>query len=350
MKPRVSFLVFALSGLWVALPTNALSQTKKPTTIAEVALYKGDDRQQILEEGARKEGKLIFYTTGTQAKYLVKAFQKKYPYIDVVEWRGGSEELIPRILEEYKAGKHLVDVIGPTQAAETVLEEAGMLQPFYSPELANIEEDTIKKAPRGGVLSAGHFQSGLGVGYNTKLIKKDQLPKTYRDLLDPKWKGKMAIVGSSSGVLWMGGLLAAYGEEFVKEIVKQKFDVHMVSGRALNDMVINGEYPFSPTIFDAHVLASKAKGAPIDWIPLEPVPCHLGQIVLPKHSTHPHAAMLYIDFDLSKEAGEIYKKEGYDSPRKDIITPRAYKKYYGYESTEEVDKLMKLFDRLFVRK
>ncbi|MFC1815156.1 ABC transporter substrate-binding protein [Thermodesulfobacteriota bacterium] len=335
--------VFMLSGY-------VLSADQKPKTVAEIALYKGADRQQILEEGAKKEGKLAFYTTGTQAKYIAKAFQKKYPYIKVEIWRAGTRKFLPRILEEYKVGKYVVDVIGPTQAAEIVLEEAGLLQPFYSPELAYIEEDAIKRASGGSAFSAGHFQSGVSLGYNTKLIERDQLPKTYQDLLDPKWMGKMAIVGSSTGVNWVGAMVAARGEEFVKQIAKQKFDIHMVSARALNDMIIAGEYAFSPTIYDSHVGKSKQMGAPVDWIPLDLVACNLGQIELPKHSVHPHAAMLYIDFDLSKMAGEIYKAEGYNSPRKDIISLRPYKKYYGYTSTEEVSKLNELFDKLFLKK
>ncbi|MFC1816740.1 ABC transporter substrate-binding protein [Thermodesulfobacteriota bacterium] len=335
--------VFMFSGV-------VISAGQKPKTVAELALYKGADRQQILEQGAKKEGKLVFYTTGTQAKYIVKAFQKKYPYIKLDLWRSSTSKLIPRIREEYKTGRHVVDVIGPTQVAEIVLQEAGLLQPFYSPELAHIEEDALIKAPGGGVFSAGHFQSGIGLGYNTNLIKKNELPKTYQDILDPKWKQKLAIVGSSSGVHWMGCFLAAYGEEFVRKMAEQQFEVHMISGRALNDMIIAGEYDFSPTIFDSHVGSSKKKGAPVEWTPLEPVPAYLGQIMLPKRSAHPHAAMLYIDFDISREAGEIYKAEGYNSPRKDVFNPRPYTKYYGFKSTAEVTKLHKLFNELFLKK
>ncbi|MFC1816660.1 hypothetical protein ACFL0M_12170, partial [Thermodesulfobacteriota bacterium] len=107
---------------------------------------------------------------------------------------------------------------------------------------------------------------------------------------------------------------------------------------------------FSPTIFDSHVGKSIKMGAPVNWIPLEPVPSYLGQIMLPKNSPHPHAALLYIDFDLSKKAGEIYKAEGYNSPRKDIVSLRPYKKYYGFESTKEVAKITNLFNKLFLNK
>ncbi len=350
MKGKWYFLFFILMGLGFASKDIVVSAPKKPATVAELAFYKGADRQQILEEGAKKEGKLTFYTTGTQAKAIVSAFQKKYPYIKVEIWRAGTEELIPRVTEEYKAGKHVADALGLTQSGTMVLTERGILQPFFSPNLAFIEEGTITKSVGEGAISAGHFQSGIGLGYNTKLIMKEQVPKNYQDLLDPKWKGKIALAGSNTGSSWMGAMLVTYGEDFVRQVAQQRFDVHMVSARALLDMIINGEYSFSPTIMDSHVMESKQKGAPVDWVPLEPVSAYIGQIALPKQLPHPHAALLFTDFDLSREAGEVYKAMGYNSPRKDVYGERAYKKFYGARSSKEVLQWDELFDHLFLKK
>src|SRR3989304_6666169 len=122
----------------------AVSATKKPTTAAELALYSGPDRQQILEEGAKKEGKLVFYTVGivNQAvRPVIDAFQKKYPFIKVDIWRAGSNDLLPRLLEEYRAGKHQCDVIEGTQLLSILMHKEGMIQPFYSPNLQSIQED-----------------------------------------------------------------------------------------------------------------------------------------------------------------------------------------------------------------
>ncbi|MFC1816170.1 ABC transporter substrate-binding protein [Thermodesulfobacteriota bacterium] len=353
MKEKWYVLVIALMIAVFVFAENIVLADQKPETVAELALYKGADRQQILEEGAKKEGKLILYTSQVlkgSLRTLVNAFQKRYPYIKVEIWRASTSRLVPRVFEEYKTGRYLVDVLTFTQAAEMVMEERGILQPFYSPELSYIEEAALKKATGGGVFSAGHYLNGRGMGYNTELITKGQLPKSYQDLLDPKWKGKLAIPGSDTGLTWVGNLLVTYGEDFVRRLAKQSFDVHMVSGRALLDMVIAGEYPFSPSISDSHAINSKKMGAPLDWVALEPVHCYLGQIVLPTHSAHPHAVLLYIDFDLSKEAGEIYKASGYGSPRKDVVSPINYKKYYGPVSTEQYMKWTKLFSELFLKK
>ena len=348
MKVEFSVCVLFFACLFV-FTGAALPASKRPATVAELALYRGADRRQILEEGAKKEGRLTLYTTGTQAKSIVKAFEKKYPYIKAEVWRVSTRELIAKIIEEYRARKTLSDAIGNIDLSAVVLKEAGLLQPFYSPEVAQIEEGAFDNAPGGGVFSAGHFQSGRGIGYNTKLIKRDELPKTYQDLLNPKWKGKLPIA-SEGGVVWMGCLLATYGEEFVRKMSEQDFIVQMVSARALNDMIVAGEYLFSPTISDSHVAASKKGGAPVDWIPLEPVACNLGQISIHKDSPHPHAAMLFIDFDLSKEAGAIYRAQGYNSPRKDVDNLRDYKKYFGFASTKEVKRVTELYDKLFLKK
>ncbi len=351
MKRKGYFLVFALSFVLV-LTGVAVGAAKKPASVAELALYNGADRQKILEEGAKKEGALTFYTSGimqNSVRPILAAFQKKYPYIKIETWRAGTEALTPKIVEEYKAGKHLVDVVEGSNMANRTLQKFGIVQPFYSPNLAYIEEDAISRAPNGGAFAAVFREGYIGLGYNTKLIPKEQIPKTYGDLLDPKWKGKMPIAGSSTGADWMGTILTAYGEDFVKRLAQQNFDVHMVSASAIIDMVVAGEYALSPTIYESHVVEGKKKGAPVDWIPLEPVHVNVGQMALSKDAHNPHAALLFIDFELSKESAEIHKSVGFTSPRKDVPSGRNYKKFYGVRSVEEGSEWEDLFKRLFVK-
>jgi len=351
MKSKNYFFVVFITLLLV-MPNRAWSAAtpKKPATAAEVALYNGADRQQVLEEGAKKEGKLTFYTTGIlvqTVRPIVEAFQKKYPFIKVDVWRAGTQALLPRFHQEFSAGKYTADVIELTQAGGVMLQEASLLQPFYSSELANVEEGAVSKGPL-GAFTAGHYQSGISLGYNTKLLKKDEVPKTYQDLLNPKWKGKIAMVGSNTGLSWMGGALETYGEGFIEKFAGQKITVHQVSARALLDMIVSGEILMSPTILDSHVNKSKKDGAPCDWVPLEPVAAYIGQIMLPKNSPHPYAAMLFIDFDLSRQGAQIYVANGYNSPRKDIEVERNYKKFYGPWSTKQEKKWSDIFQKYFL--
>lgn len=351
MKQKVYFLVFVLPVILV-LTDIAVSALKRPTTDAELALYTGADRQQILEEGAKKEGKLTFYTSGTIAvPPVVAAFEKKYPYIKVNAWRAGTESLLPRILEEYNASKHLADAIESSQETQLVLQKGRIVQPFYSPNLAYIEEGAITKAQGEGVVAVAFRVAGWGLGYNTKLITREEIPKTYQDLLNPKWKGKMPISGGNTGSVWVGTILETYGEEFVKRLAQQNFIIHVVSGRAIAEMVINGEYAFSPTVSETHVFDAKKTAAPIDWIPLEPVHVNLGQIAFPVHAPNPHAALLFLDFILSKEVAEIHKTFGYNHTRKDVESlSQSYKKFFGVKSLEQAEKWENLFNSLFLKK
>ena len=348
----VAAVVLVTLGLFSAGAYGAAA--KKPTTVAELALYKGADRQQILEEGAKKEGTLVFYTSGilTQAvRPVVDSFQKKYPYVKVEIWRAEGQQLVPRVLEETRAGRQGFDVIENTQNGYLVMQEqGGVFQPFYSPNLAFIDNDAITKGPGGAALRAGFRESGHSMGYNTKLLPKENLPKSYRELLDPKWKGKVALAGSENGVSFVGNMLDTYGEDFVKRLAAMNYDVHMVSARAILDMIINGEYLLSPTITDAHVSESKHKGAPVDWVPLDPVHINVGQISLANRARHPYAAMLFIDYELSKESGEIHMAKGYISSRKDLGGEKTYKKNYGPYTLEDSRRWNTTFGSLFLKR
>ena len=346
-------LVFLLTIIWVLSGSTAIA-AGKPQTVAELALYKGADRQQILEAGAKKEGKLTFYTSGIlkqAVRPVVNAFEKKYPFIKVNIWRGTGEKIVTRVVEENKSRKYLFDVLESTQVVLMTLREIKKFQPFYSPNLAGMKKEAIRTAPGEGASAVAFRASGISLGFNTRLIKKEEVPKTYEELLNPKWKGKMAIPGSDTGVNWMGAMYHARGEAFVRKIATQKIDIHMVSGRALLDMIISGEYAFSPSLFDSHVFKSKKQGAPCDWIPIEPVHVNIGQIVLSQYASNPHAALLFIDFEMTRKAAEIHKTAGY-SPFHKEVTPlsKDYKKYYGSKTLAEVKKMHDLFNELFLKK
>jgi len=352
MKARgYGLVIILLAGILVFSGTVA-SAASKPETVAELAMYKGADRQQILEAGARKEGALTFYTSGIlkqAVRPVVKAFGKKYPFIKVQIWRASTKPLISRISEEYRGGKKICYVVESTQTFHMFIQKAKIAQAFYSPNIANMDSEAATKAPGGGFYAVAFRGSGISLGYNTRLLTEKDLPKTYQDLLDPKWKGKMPVAGSNTGVNWMGAMLHTHGEDFINKIAKQGFDVHMVSGRAILDMVIAGEYALSPTIFDSHAINSKNKGAPVDWVPLEPVPTNIGQIAIPKNAPNPHAALLFADFEMTKKGAEIHKAAGYSTFHKDVPVLKAYKKWFGPKDLQDVKRQQGLFSKLFLK-
>lgn len=158
-------------------------------TVEEVALSKSPKRQSILEEGAKKEGKLLWYTTlivNQGLKPLKEAFEKKYPFVQVQFHRADSEALAQRMLAEYQAKRYEVDVIDGTSAI-VMLKKAGYVQRYTSPQLAAYPARL--KDPQGYWSVPNVYFMTLG--YNTKLVAANEVPKTLNDLLNPKWKGKM---------------------------------------------------------------------------------------------------------------------------------------------------------------
>jgi iron(III) transport system substrate-binding protein len=289
-----------------------------PKTVAEIANYAGPDRQQILGEGARREGTLMLYATGTQIQPLLDRFMQIYPFIKVTMPRGSAIDVTRKVIEEYSAGVYLVDAYELSSYGLVVEREQGLLQPFFSPELTSFDAGAIEPA-RNWVSVR---ESYLGIGYNTRKINAEDAPKSYEDLLAPKWKGKMAISGSlSTSANWVGGMLISLGADYVRKLGQQDIRVYELTGRALANLTIAGEVPLSPTIYNSHVEASRAQGAPIAWNLPGPVAVTDTSAALALKAPHPHAAMLLIDFLLSMEGQAMYRELGY-APGRNGMTPK----------------------------
>ena len=164
----------------------------------------------------------------------------------------------------------------------------------------------------------------MGVGYNTNLIPPAVVPKSYADLLKPELKGKIGFVSNETGTRTLGSILKVKGEEFVKKLRVQDITLYSVSGRAMADLVMSGEVALSPTIFRDHAMEAKAKGAPIDWTPMEAVPTNAGGVVIVAQAPHAHAAVLLTDFLLGPEAAKILGDLEYGS----VFKPVTYKLWY----------------------
>jgi iron(III) transport system substrate-binding protein len=285
------------------------------STVQDIANFKGTDRQALLEAGAKKEGDLQVYITGAQLDPLLKAFVEKYPYVHVTPFRAESQNIARRIVEEYKVGRYAVDTIETNTGALQPLRDADILQPFVSSESPGFRAQAIEPAK----LWIVDKESYVGLGYNTKVYADKDLPKTYDDLLDPKWKGKFSL-SSDGGTLelWIGSIVLTKGEDFLRKLGKQDFKIYSIAGRGLSNLVVSGEAPISPSIYSGHMAASKAAGASVDWRALGPIYANLAGVALAKNAPHPHAGMMLIDFLLSRNGQTIYQKLGYASARNDL--------------------------------
>ena len=284
-------------------------------TVEEIALMSRADRQKVLIEGAKKEGKISWYTTlivDQVVRPVKDAFEKEYPFLQVEFFRGNAERLVQKMLAEYQAKRYDVDIIDGT-VSPTMVRRAGYLQRFYSPVLAEYPADL--KDPQGywGTTNLYFFATG----YNTKMVKLNEIPKTYEDLLNPRWKGQMMWSTSrgSGAPIFVGTILNTMGQEagkaYLQKLKAQNIAKSTASNRQVLDLTIAGEYPLALQIFNHHAYISKTAGAPVDWMPHEPVTATIQTIALAKNSPHPHAAMLLIDFAMSEKGQKVFQQSNY---------------------------------------
>ncbi len=292
----------------------------------------GPDRQQILEQGAKKEGSVQLYTSGiltSATGEIIKNFESKYG-VKVDVYRASNDELATRALQEAAANQNVVDLFETTAQGLVPLKAKNIITDYNSPQLGAFMPDAITRGTN-GVSWTIVRESYHGIGWNTNLIVDADVPRTYEDLLDPKWKGQMAVPAAADDTI--GAFLQAKGRDYVLKLKEQNVRLMKVSARQVADMIIAGEVPLSFDIASAHVAASREKGAPIQWRPLEPVTTNDGSIAVATKAPHPHAAVLLLDYYLSREAAQSYDKFQYGVPRTDIQSegtlPTSMKRFYA---------------------
>lgn len=294
-------LYFAL----VLLAAPGVHAQQKQADAREIYLYQGADRAQRLIANAKKEGELVLYSTMTleDASPLIAAFEKKYG-IKVSMWRGLNQKLVQRAVAEARAGKHTVDVFEGSGHGMEILYREGLLEKFHSPAFADIPPEAF---PRHGHYAPDNFLFFV-MGYNTRLVKPEDVPKSYDDLLQPKWIGNLGI--EASDIVWFAAVAKAMGEEkglaYFQKLAAMKLQIR--SGHTLmTELVAAGEIPIVLTLYNQAVDKLKDKGAPIDWKPLPPAFGRADGIGVAKQAPHPHAALLFIDFVLSADGQRIIK-------------------------------------------
>ena len=297
-------LLMMMTLVWLSAPVGA--QTK---SVADLANYRGADREEMLKAGAKKEGKLVWYTSLTAHRDIANVFEAKYPGIKVETYRAGSTDLTRRLLSEGQTKRSIADLIETTPATLMIMRESRLLMPYYSPHLTKFPDDAKEEADKGRVLWTTDRESIVGLGYNRNLVRASEVPKTFADLMKPENRGKIAVSGDVTGVRFIGAMIKAKGEEFVKRLKTLDVKMHMISGGAMHELMAAGEMPISISIFRNHVLAAKPKGAPTEWVPMDLNPTNAGGVALPAGTNSPHAALLFTDFLLSPEGQKIFEEK-----------------------------------------
>lgn len=305
---------------------------------------------ETLIAAAKKEGQLVWYTTQIVdqfARPAAMAFQKKYG-IKVSYTRSDSVDLTLRLLNEGKAGRVMADVFDGTSALPAVKKEGLVVQ--WIPESARRFPTAFWDQEGYWVATNIYVQTP---SFNTQLVPRGTEPRTFADLLNPKWKGKIAWTTHatpSGGPGFVGLVLGEMGDEkgkaYLKDLARQNIIPLGGSARAVVDQVIAGEFPLALQTFNHQPYISARKGAPVDWIAMNPGMGVLSVVGLTKGGPNPNAGKLFIEFLISEEGQQLFKTAGYipvdpkisaEDPklRPDGTTFRA--RYY---TPEEIDKAM----------
>ncbi|HEY4405754.1 MAG TPA: extracellular solute-binding protein [Xanthobacteraceae bacterium] len=294
----------------------ALAQSSR---VAEIASYAGPDRAQRLAEGGKREGVLTMYSNAPtdDNAALVGAFEKKYG-IKVNLYRASSEEIRQRALAEAAAKRFDVDFILNNGPAMEAMAGEKLLQEVPSPYLADLMARAIPPHREW----VGFCLNVLVQAYNTDLIKKAELPKSYADLRDPRWKGRIAIEADDSD--WFAGLMGELGEEAGVKLFREIAAANGFSVRKghtlLTNLVAAGEAPLALTVFNYTAAQLKKRGAPIDWFVIEPLISMPNSIAVARMAPHPAAAVLMFDFMLS-DAQKILADRDYVATSRKVGSP-----------------------------
>lgn len=332
LSPAIWFFLLGATTSW--------SQSTPPKTAAELAKYMGADRERVLYEGAKKEGKLVWYTSLTIYKEMAKSFEARYPGVAVEPYRATAVNLVSRIVSEGQSKRYIADVIETTPGSLMLVRDNKLLLPYNSPHLAAYPENSKDKAPDGLFYTSVDRESYAGIGFNRNAIPAADVPKNWDDLLKPALKGKIGISNEEIATRVVGSMLRAKGEGFIKKLAAQDIKQHGLPALGLNELIVSGEVPLSFTAVDSNVRLAAARGAPIAWLPGDLVPANAGSLGAFLHPPHPHAAMLFIDFMIGPEGQKLFsEKYGYGSPRKELPFKRWYPEQglssYDYANTIE---------------
>jgi iron(III) transport system substrate-binding protein len=343
---RLALLLACLVAFCAAWPAHALSAEG-----GAIATYQGPDRQQRLLDGARKEGELTLYTSLTvdDMAALNGAFEKKYG-VKVKMWRAAADKVLQRAVTESRGGRYDVDIVELSAPALESLHREQLLARVDSPHHA----DLIPAAVPAHHEWVGSRLNVFAQAYNTKLVNKADLPKSFSELLDPKWKGKLGIEAADED--WFADVVRSMGEQQGLELFRRIVAVNGISVRKghtlLTNMVASGEVPLALTVYNFTAEQVKQKGAPLDWFVLPPAVARANGVAVAKRAPHPYAAVLYYDFMIGEDGQRILAQRDFVPASRKVDTPLNKMPLRIVDPAlvlDESGKWTRLYDEIIVR-
>jgi iron(III) transport system substrate-binding protein len=296
----------------VAVPSRADDES--------LALYQGADRLQRIEEAARREGELTIYTSTPveDIRVLTDAFERRYG-IKTKVWRASSEKVLQRAVTEARAGRYDVDAFDTNGPELEALVQEKLLAPVWSPSLASL----VPEARFAHQSWVGTRLLIFVLAYNTKLVRKSELPSTYDGFADPKWKGRLGIETDDSD--WFATLSTLLGETNAQALFRRIVATNGISVRKghtlLTQLVASGEVPLALTVYNYKAEQLKNQGAPIDWYVIAPAIARANGVGVAARARHPNAALLWYEFEIGEEGQRLLLKRDFVPTNRSIATP-----------------------------
>lgn len=290
------------------LVLGATLAAQSPAPNDAIFRYRGADRDARLVERAKREGRVVLYTSlaPTESQPLAAAFEKKYG-IKVELWRALSDQVVRRTITEAQARRHAVDVIETNGPEMEMLAREKLLGSVFSPHIADLPTTAV---PEHRSWFPDRFNFYV-VAYNTTKVQRSQIPATYDGFADPKWKGRIAIEATDSE--WMATLVKTWGTtkgmDYFRALSALRPEVRQ-GHVLLASLVAAGDIPIGLTAYNSNVLPLKRKGAPIDFVPVQPVVARPQGIGVALNAPHPNTALLFTDFVLSPEGQKLFESMG----------------------------------------
>ncbi|MDR1967368.1 MAG: extracellular solute-binding protein [Burkholderiaceae bacterium] len=272
--------------------------------------YEGPDREQRLAEGARKEGALNIYTSmqGDDMAPLLEVYQKRYG-IKANVWRSSSENVLQRTVTEARGNRFTADVVETNGPELEAISREKLFQQVKSPHLADI----MPEAKRAHGDWVGTRLNVFVQAYNTGLVKKEELPQSWQDLANPRWKDKLGIEAEDQD--WLAGVVASLGEEQGIQLFRKIVATNGMSVRKghtlLAQLVVSGEIPLALTVYNYKVEQLRAKGSPTDWFVIGTPIGRPNGVGVARKAPNPHAAALFYDLEISEEGQQLLAKRNF---------------------------------------
>lgn len=331
-----------MKAIFFVLPLAFLGISPSSTSAAN---------HEAIVEAAKKEGALVVYTSMTvdQMQKMLNSFKAKYPFMEPKMFRAVGERLLTKIMTEVQSGRYEFDVVQSAETQAYFLKKRNILTKYVSPEAKYLPKAFVDPE---GYWAAVYLMPNV-IGYNTKMVKRPEIPRTNEELLNPKWKGKIGM--DSTKPEWFAWMLKQMGEEkglaYMKRLAAQELRLH-AGLSLLTNLMASGEFPLVLNDYLHSVEEIKRKGGPVDWVAQSPVFTKFQPIEIGAKAPHPNAAKLFVDFVLSLEGQKIIASFARVTTRPGVATdiPGLDKLDYVVDEMSAADQFTKnyeLFRKIF---